>query len=192
MAHTPEIRRGVNLREVRWKNDLGRAWTVFELCGQDGQTWRASMAELAQAAPFSSFAGYDRCMCMLAGEVELHVAGLGTVRLDGTTPPFLFDGAAQASGRPTCGHARNLNLMARRDAVAQVVKRLCGRRRIGFEGGIGTFVFCVEGGVSMEIDRVLGRLSAHDAIFVPTCAYGGATLVAEAGADIIVASLSEP
>jgi len=101
-----------------WKNGLGRTRELaVELAGagMDDFLWRASVAEVDSAAPFSAFPGIDRIIVLLDG------AGF-TMRLDDgrvhalTEPyaPFAFPGEASVSIALAGGPTRDFNLMVRR------------------------------------------------------------------------------
>lgn len=105
---------------VPWKNGGG---ATRELAcwppgaGMDGFEWRASVARIAQAGPFSAFPGVDRQILLLrGGGVLLRGQGLEH-RLDQPHQPFAFAGdeplQCQLLGDgPSC----DFNLMLRRGA----------------------------------------------------------------------------
>jgi uncharacterized protein len=106
------------LKAVPWKNGLGITRELaVEPAGasMDDFAWRASIADVDTASPFSTFPGIDRTIVLLEGE------GF-TMVLDGereralTTPcePFSFPGEAKVDVRLAGGATRDFNLMVRR------------------------------------------------------------------------------
>jgi environmental stress-induced protein Ves len=108
---------------VPWKNGGGvtREVAVWPPgAGFDDFDWRVSIAEVSVAGPFSTFAGIDRTMAILAGRLELRFAD-GCVELDPASAPFAFAGDVACDGRPLDGPVTDLNVMTRRGrAVARV------------------------------------------------------------------------
>lgn len=109
-----------------WKNGLGRTRELAVEpagAGMDDFLWRASVAEVDSAAPFSAFPGVDRVIVLLDG------AGF-TMTLDEgrrhalTTPfaPFAFAGEAQVAVSLASGPTRDFNLMTRRGRVRGQVR----------------------------------------------------------------------
>jgi environmental stress-induced protein Ves len=104
-----------------WKNGLGRTRELAVQppgAGMDDFLWRASVAEVDSAAPFSAFPGVERTIVLLDG------AGFTMALDDGrrhalTTPfaPFAFPGEAQVAVTLAGGPTRDFNLMTRRGRV---------------------------------------------------------------------------
>jgi environmental stress-induced protein Ves len=119
--------RGAELVAAPWKNGGGvtREVAAFPLnAGLDAFTWRVSIADVAQAGPFSRFAGIDRTLVLLSG------AGMLLDERDGTNAHALkthtltqpldiarFAGEAQIDARLVGGATRDFNLMVRRGAA---------------------------------------------------------------------------
>lgn len=117
--------RGAELVAAPWKNGGGvtREVAVFpERAGMEDFVWRVSIADVAQAGPFSRFAGVDRTLVLLSG------AGMVLDEID--APDVLkshtltraldiarFDGEARIGARLVDGATRDFNLMLRRDAA---------------------------------------------------------------------------
>jgi hypothetical protein len=117
--------RGAGLVAAPWKNGGGvtREVAVFpERAGMEDFVWRVSIADVAQAGPFSRFAGVDRTLVLLSG------AGMVLDEID--APDVLkshtltraldiarFDGEARIGARLVDGATRDFNLMLRRDAA---------------------------------------------------------------------------
>lgn len=120
------IVRFAELKAVPWKNGLGvtRELAVFpEGAGMDDFLWRASIADVDTASPFSTFPGIDRTIVLLEGD------GF-TMTLDGerehalTEPcvPFAFGGEARVDVRLAGGATRDFNLMVRRGALRGAIE----------------------------------------------------------------------
>ncbi|AOJ68285.1 MULTISPECIES: HutD/Ves family protein [Burkholderia] len=84
----------------------------------DAFAWRVSVADVAQAGPFSRFAGVDRTLVLLAG------AGMTLVDADGARHELrapleraAFAGEAELAAELHDGPTRDFNLMTRRDAA---------------------------------------------------------------------------
>ncbi|MBS0254111.1 MAG: HutD family protein [Proteobacteria bacterium] len=112
MRHLPAASR----QAQPWKNGGGTTSTVAvwpEGAGLEAIGWRLSIAEVAEAGPFSSFPGIDRRLAMLAGRLELRFADR-TATLDPASPALAFAGDEPVSGLPYGGLATDLNLMVDR------------------------------------------------------------------------------
>ena len=110
-----------------WKNGGGstREIVCFPAgAGMDSFGWRISVATIAQAGPFSAFAGVDRQITLLDGDgVHLHSAdGQINHALDQRWKPFAFSGDVALDCTLLGGTSTDFNVMTRRDAwVAKVM-----------------------------------------------------------------------
>lgn len=145
-----------------WKNGLGRTREIAvhtSVYGSQHFVWRVSVAEVDNAAPFSTFPGIDRHIVLLDG------AGF-TMTLDHdrthalTTPftPFAFTGEAQVDVALAAGPTRDFNLMVRR-AHARGDVQVWHEPTTRMLDPATVLVFCARG----MIDTVDGRLHAGDA-----------------------------
>lgn len=103
---------------VPWKNGGGVTREVAAYppgAGIDDFEWRISLADVAVAGPFSSFAGIDRVLTVLEGRLLLRFAD-GRVEDLAPGAPCAFSGDAVVHGTPLEGRVRDLNVMTRRDA----------------------------------------------------------------------------
>ena len=83
----------------------------------DAFTWRVSIAEVAQAGPFSCFAGVDRTLVLLNGAgIRLH-EGSRTKILKRQYDAAHFAGETSINASLVDGSTRDLNLMVRRGAA---------------------------------------------------------------------------
>ncbi|MEM5446459.1 HutD family protein [Paraburkholderia guartelaensis] len=135
--------RGVELVPAPWKNGGGVTREIATGCAAgaspDGFAWRASLADIAQAGPFSCFEGIDRTLVLIdgaalhlnearAGEQEPHA----THTLERALDIARFAGEAAIDARIAAGPVRVFNLMVRREAArgALEVWREATRRRV--------------------------------------------------------------
>ncbi|NLP60779.1 HutD family protein [Paraburkholderia sacchari] len=124
--------RGADLVASPWKNgggvtrEIALAHLPGALPGQAaaGFAWRVSVADVAQAGPFSRFDGVARTLVLLegAGMVldETSPDGGALVRTHTLTQALdvaRFDGEAPIDARLVDGPTRDFNLMVRRDAA---------------------------------------------------------------------------
>ncbi len=104
-------------RRVAWKNKRG--WTLelatdAEIPGGDW-TWRLSLADVPERAPFSKFPGVDRLIACLAGPgLDLERAG-AVAHVPRAGPALAFTGEENVIGLPQGPGVRDVNLMLRRD-----------------------------------------------------------------------------
>ena len=92
----------------------------------DSFGWRISVATIAQAGPFSAFAGVDRQITLLDGDgVHLHSAdGQINHALDQRWKPFAFSGDVALDCTLLGGRSTDFNVMTRRGewtATVQVI-----------------------------------------------------------------------
>ena len=112
---------------VPWKNGGGvtREVCVFPAgAGMDDFLWRISMAEVAEAGPFSLFEGIDRHLTVLRGRLHLSFDDREVVLGPGDS--LGFDGGARCHGTPLDGPVTDLNVMTRRGQVEARVRRVEG------------------------------------------------------------------
>jgi uncharacterized protein len=123
---TVTLIRGAALVAAPWKNGGGvtREVAAFpEQAGMDAFVWRVSIADVAQAGPFSRFDGVDRTLVLLAGAgmVLDETVGAQVQKSHVLGQPLdiaRFDGEVHIDARLIDGATRDFNLMVRRD-VAQ-------------------------------------------------------------------------
>jgi environmental stress-induced protein Ves len=117
--------RGAQLVASPWKNGGGvtREVAAFPAdAGLDTFVWRVSVADVAQAGPFSRFAGIDRTLVLLSGAgMLLDEAQSGdAATTHALTQPLdtaRFAGEARIDARLVDGPTRDFNLMVRRDCA---------------------------------------------------------------------------
>jgi len=114
------ILRAAERSAVPWRNGGGltREVAVYPPGSDLGNfDWRVSLAEVRRGGPFSAFPGVDRHLAVLEGQLELAVAGRGTVTLCAGTPPLTFPGDVAALAEPRQPPVTDLNVMTRRSRV---------------------------------------------------------------------------
>jgi uncharacterized protein len=121
--------RGADLVAAPWKNGGGvtREVAAFPERG-DGAAlsdfvWRVSVADVAQAGPFSRFDGVDRALVLLSGAGMLldELDGAQVVKTHALQQPLdiaRFDGETRIDARLVDGATRDFNLMVRRDLAS--------------------------------------------------------------------------
>ena len=102
-----------------WKNGGGSTREIVCFppgAGMDSFAWRISVATIAQAGPFSAFAGIDRQIMLLDGDgVHLHSAnGQIDHLLDKAWQPFAFSGDVALDCDLLGGTSNDFNVMTRR------------------------------------------------------------------------------
>ncbi|MFM0227202.1 HutD/Ves family protein [Paraburkholderia dipogonis] len=150
--------RGADLVAAPWKNGGGvtREVAAFpERAGLDAFVWRVSVADVAQAGPFSRFAGIDRTLVLLSGAGMLldevdgaqGAHGVKTHALTQALDMARFTGEAQIDARLVDGATRDFNLMVRRDAAQGEVEvwRGATQRTLSADA---VLLYCAEGSVS--------------------------------------------
>ncbi|HEV2539993.1 MAG TPA: HutD family protein [Frateuria sp.] len=101
-----------------WKNGLGRTRELAVEppgAGMEDFLWRASIAEVDSAAPFSAFPGVDRSIVLLEGEgFRMQLDDGRSHDLTEPFAPFDFPGEAKVNVTLAGGPTRDFNLMTRR------------------------------------------------------------------------------
>ena len=113
-----------------WKNGGGSTREIVCFppgAGMDGFAWRISVATIAQAGPFSAFAGIDRQIMLLDGDgVELVAQQAGIHHaLQPRWQPFAFAGDVALDCTLLGGTSTDFNVMTRRgewSAQVEVIK----------------------------------------------------------------------
>ena len=122
-----------------WKNGGGS--TIEIVCqppgaDMDNFDWRASIATISQAGPFSTFPGVDRTILLLDG-AGVHLRGGGIDhRLDTPGVPFAFSGDVALGCELLGGASTDFNVMARRGRVRAEVRMLTATETISAPGGL--------------------------------------------------------
>ncbi|RVD63440.1 HutD family protein, partial [Mesorhizobium sp. M4A.F.Ca.ET.029.04.2.1] len=122
------ILRAAGYRVMPWKNGGGTTTEITVSpggAGFDNFDWRISMARVEAGGPFSSFAGIDRTLCVLAGQgIVLDVAGRAPAELTAASAPFSFAADVPTAAALISGPITDLNVMTRRGRMTHTVERL--------------------------------------------------------------------
>jgi environmental stress-induced protein Ves len=165
-----------------WKNGLGRTRELAVEpagAGMDDFLWRASVAEVDSAAPFSAFPGVDRTIALLDGD------GFAMALDDGRThaltepfTPFAFPGESAVAVRLAGGPTRDFNLMLRRARVRGALRALQAPGSHPLDPAT-KLVYCARG----SVDTGEGRLHPGDAWRTDG---GGRIVLGEASAALVI------
>jgi uncharacterized protein len=114
-SDSPILLRAAQRVPQPWRNGGGATFEVARRAAPPHSAteflWRASIASVSSAGPFSSFAGFERLIAVIEGH---------GMRLGGLTPDdvelrpfevFRFDGAASVTGALPYGPVNDLNLI---------------------------------------------------------------------------------
>ena len=140
--------RGAELVASPWKNGGGvtREVAAFPAgAALDAFVWRVSVADVAQAGPFSRFAGIDRTLALLSG------AGMLLDETNGVTHALRepldiarFEGETAIDARLVDGATRDFNLMVRRGAATGDVEVWRDATRAQLDADV-VLLFCAQG-----------------------------------------------
>ena len=163
-------------RRERWRNGAG--WTREIAAEPEGGdwTWRLSIAEIEQDAPFSRFDGVDREIVLLSGNgVRLHFAEGGVHALQPPHGRLRFAGEASVRGELVDGPTQDFNLMWRRDAIdAQLWHRPL----------VGPMVIFADPGTTWAVHLVAGQARFADDSGLPPLAAGDSALLRASGSRL--------
>jgi hypothetical protein len=109
-----------------WRNGAGITREIARAPAQGERfAWRLSLASLRVSGPFSSYAGYQRCIALVDGRgFVLHVAGAGAKRLSARGEHAFFAGAAEARCELLDGPCTDLSLIVHDPGTIDSVTRL--------------------------------------------------------------------
>lgn len=185
--------RGADLVAAPWKNGGGvtrEVAAVPEQAGLDSFVWRVSIADVAQAGPFSRFAGIDRTLVLLSGAGMLldEIAGLENglageaareaalsgvassatiVKTHTLTEPLdiaRFAGETAIDARLVDGATRDFNLMVRRGAARGEVDVWRGATQHALSADV-VLLYCAEGSLSVSLgDAAAQPLATGDTL----------------------------
>ncbi|GAB5097693.1 HutD/Ves family protein [Caballeronia sp. HLA56] len=149
------IIRGADLVASPWKNGGGitREVAVFP-AGASMETfaWRVSIAEVAQAAPFSRFPGVDRTLVLLDGAgMRLH-EGERTHTLACPLDIAHFAGEASVDATLADGPTRDFNLMVRRDAAHGTLEIWRAPESHNLDADTA-LLYCAQGSVRVRVNE---------------------------------------
>ncbi len=139
-----------------WKNGGGVTHEIIRVPADGDFEWRASLAHIDAAGPFSDFAGYRRTMVLLKGEgVELEFGDGGRRSLRQIGDLAEFDGALATHCTLLGGPCVDLNLMVGKTHAAKVgVQRLIAGQELtaAAHPGESTLIFGIDVALAMTTD----------------------------------------
>jgi environmental stress-induced protein Ves len=111
-----EIIRFENLKPEPWGNGGGVTREIARQAAADGGwDWRLSLADVTKAGEFSVFAGMQRLLTVVEGDLLLLNIN-GSEHAVEKYRPFRLDGDAATSAKLPTGDVRNLNVITRSGA----------------------------------------------------------------------------
>lgn len=153
----------VHLQDVvptAWRNGGGTTRELVALPDAQRWCWRASVAEVTQSGPFSSFEGVQRWFAVLEGDgVCLTVDGLMHMLTQGEEP-LAFDGTALTSCELLGGATQDFNLMVQGGPSAHM-QRVDGSFKMTLNTPKIVAVYAHKERAIVQIDSVIHELSAH-------------------------------
>ncbi|WP_322042191.1 HutD family protein [Paraburkholderia sp. J67] len=187
MSHTPATQqagaaqltllRGVDLVASPWKNGGGvtREIAVAHAPGAsaDAFAWRVSVADVAQAGPFSRFEGVARTLVLLEGAgmvLDETGAHARTHTLANVLDVACFDGEAPIAARLIDGPTRDFNLMVRRE-VARATFEVWREQATQDVDAETVLLYCASGTTTVRVnggERMV--LAAGDTLRIDTSA----------------------
>jgi uncharacterized protein len=180
--------RGADLIAAPWKNGGGVTREIAAYphgAGFDTFIWRVSLADVAQAGPFSTFVGIDRTLVLLSGAGMLLDETQGrTHALEQPYDIARFAGEATIEARLIDGATRDFNLMIRRGAATGDIDVWRGGESHAVAADT-LLLFCAFGSVDVTlagIDEPVAlatndTLRIDDARHASRCALGGNGIV---------------
>ncbi|MEU6659025.1 HutD family protein [Streptomyces sp. NPDC046821] len=159
-----QILRAQDRTPAPWKNGGGVTSEVAvhpEGAGTDDFVWRVSVADVAQAGPFSVFEGVDRIIAVVDGAgMALAVDGAPQV-LDTPYEPFAFSGDSDTTCELLGGPIVDFNVMVRRSEASAQIRIVRDRAEVRPEAGTRALAVVLEGAATLGRESVrLGRLDA--------------------------------
>jgi uncharacterized protein len=153
--------RGAALVASPWKNGGGvtREIAVASIASHTGASldtfaWRVSVADVAQAGPFSRFEGVDRTLVLLEGAGMLLDESGATAVAHALTQPLdvaRFAGEAAIDARLVDGATRDFNLMVRRGAARGTLEVWRENRQRSVQAQT-VLLYCAQGEQDIRID----------------------------------------
>jgi uncharacterized protein len=107
-------------RRMPWKNGGGHTTEIAAHppgAGLAAFAWRVSIADVEQDGPFSTFAGVDRTLVLLAGQGMRLCGESEPIELRTPFEPIQFSGDLALTCNLVAGPVRDFNLMVRRGAA---------------------------------------------------------------------------
>jgi environmental stress-induced protein Ves len=130
----------------------------------DAFAWRVSVADVAQAGPFSRFEGVDRTLVLLEGAGMLLDEAGGTHALTQPLDVARFAGEAHIDARLVNGATRDFNLMVRRGAARGTLEVWREDQQRSLQAQT-VLLYCAQGEQNVRVDGESPvRLEAGDTL----------------------------
>lgn len=151
--------RGADLVASPWKNGGGITREIALGGSPEAFAWRVSVADVAQAGPFSRFEGVARTLVLLDGAgMMLDQTGAAAPDAAARTHTLAkpldvahFDGEAPISARLIDGPTRDFNLMVRRD-VAHATFEIWRESMSRDVQGETALLYCASGAANVRVN----------------------------------------
>ncbi|KND60459.1 histidine degradation [Candidatus Burkholderia verschuerenii] len=144
--------RGADLVASPWKNGGGVTREIAAYpagASMDAFAWRVSIAEVAQAGPFSRFAGVDRTLVLLDGAgMRLHEGE----RTHTLARPLDIAGEASIDATLVDGPTRDFNLMVRRDDARGTLEQWRAPESHDLDADTA-LLYCAQGAMRVRVNR---------------------------------------
>ncbi|HEY6823930.1 MAG TPA: HutD family protein [Steroidobacteraceae bacterium] len=161
------ILRAADRRAVPWKDGGGvtREVAVHPPASDLGSfDWRVSLAEVHQGGPFSTFPEIDRHLAVIAGRLELAIAGREVLTLSPQSAPVEFPGDLGASAQPVISPVSDLNVMTRRGHFVAHLRRRSAASPMMLRLEADTTLVLALAPLSLRTPSVAVQLAALDAV----------------------------
>jgi len=169
-----------NYIAMPWRNGAGITHEIVREPAQgESFSWRLSLAALQVDGPFSSYAGYQRCIALVEGRgFRLHIGGARAQELTTRGNCLLFDGASETRCELLNGPCTDLSLIVREPGLIEPASQLAiGKEEEMRSPASRTFaLFVLRGGITAQSP---GRtpvaharatsfsLNLHDTLLIP-------------------------
>jgi len=188
-----------------WRNGAGITHEIAREPAQgEAFSWRLSLASLEVNGPFSSYAGYQRCVALVAGRgFRLHIGSAHAQELRTRGNHVLFDGASATRCELLDGPCTDLSLIVREPGLIDHVSPLAvgAEEEVKSPAARTLVLFVLAGAITVQAPgRVSSahtgaaffRLNLHDTLLIPAeeSWYVNATPVGPA--EILRLSLAVP
>jgi Uncharacterized protein conserved in bacteria len=181
-------------RRMPWKNGGG---TTTEIAlaplpaplpdGAGRFLWRVSIADVAQAGPFSAFGGYDRLIAVVEGAgMRLTVDGV-PVTVPRRAPAFRFSGDAVVDCALLDGPIRDFNLIVDREHAVGRLDLVPAGGSVAVPAEGVALIHALDGGVTL---RTAGGEVRVPAGWTARLNATAGTVVPEPGAHAVVAAVT--
>lgn len=153
-----------NRRPRPWRNGGGVTHDVAvfpEGASDEDFLWRASIATIAAAGPFSSFPGVERTLLLLRGELVVALGGTEH-RLHPGSAALPFAGEEAVSAYPAGEACTVLNIMVRRDRASAGIDLPPATRSTSATA----LLILATGPASIAVSKDVFALSVDDALLL--------------------------